>query len=275
MTNNISHTRHTGTVYLVGAGPGDPDLLTVKAYRLLQRADVVVYDRLINKALLKLAPDNADLIYVGKRKNLHVMSQDQINQTLIDHAAQGLCVVRLKGGDPFVFGRGGEEMDALNAANIACEIVPGITAAAGAAASIGLPLTHRDFAQSVTLVTAHRQHGKLDLDWNLVTGSHQSVVFYMGLSVMDELVAELLTHALPRNMPVTVVSNATCHNEICITGTLGEICDHPDRQHLNSPALVILHPRPFRESVKDVPNTRKYNEQALLGQVKYGNQLRP
>lgn len=246
-----------GCVYLVGAGPGDPDLLTVKASRYLSAADVVVYDRLANSGVLDLVPRDCELIYAGKRKHLHAMTQPAINDILINKARQGLRVVRLKGGDPFIFGRGGEELAALDAAGIDCEVVPGITAATGAAASIGLPLTHRDCAQAVTFVTAHRREGVLDVDWQLVTRSGQTVVFYMGFSVLDDLVTALLERNVDPLTRFSVVARATRIDEMCLHSTLADIRAHPDLEHMTTPALLIMHNMPEREPAQlEIRNTR-------------------
>ena len=202
-----------GKVFLVGAGPGAADLVTVRAVRCLQQADVLIYDRLVSLELLDFVPGNCKKIYVGKRKNLHVMSQDEINRELVRQARLGKVVVRLKGGDPFIFGRGGEEVDELARAGIAWEIVPGVTAASGAGASLGMPLTHRDEAQALTFVTAHRKSGQFDLDWSLVLHDRQTVAFYMALSCAADLVDELLARGKSPDTPFTIVANGTCSNE--------------------------------------------------------------
>jgi len=233
-----------GTVYLVGAGPGDPELLTVKAHRCLTQADVVVYDRLINPMLLALTPSHCEHIYAGKRKHLHAIRQADIHTLLIRHARQHKRVVRLKGGDPFVFGRGGEEVGALRAAGIEFEVVPGITAANGASAAACLPLTHRDTAQAVTLVTAHKRHGKLDIDWALVTRPGQTVVIYMGYSVLDDLASTLLIYGQPAETQFSIISRATHDDEFVLHTTLGEVRNHPQVDRVCAPALLIMHNTP-------------------------------
>ena len=241
-----------GCVYLVGAGPGDPDLLTVKAHRYLQHADVVIYDRLVNKSLLQLTPAHCELIYAGKRKHLHTLSQAHIQDLLIQHARANKRVIRLKGGDPFVFGRGGEEVAALRKALIPVEVVPGITAACGAAASICLPLTHRDSAQAVTLVTAHKRHGRLDVDWDLVLRPDQTVVFYMGFSLLEELVTGLLAKGQPEKTRFSIVSHATQSDERTLHITLGSILGHPEIQNFDTPALLIMHNTPAGIIASDI-----------------------
>ncbi len=231
-------------VYLVGAGPGDPDLMTIKGQRCISRADVIIYDRLVNKTLLAWAGTDCELIYAGKRKHLHAMSQQQINQLMINKAKAGYTVVRLKGGDPFVFGRGGEEIEALDKQNIAWEVIPGITAAAGAAASLGVPLTHRSHAQAVTFVTAHKQNGTLDLDWDLVMRPNQTVVFFMGFSVLDTLVQTLLNKGQPPETNFSLIADATGPRERKVHTTLAQVRDHPELPLLNSPVLLMMHPAP-------------------------------
>jgi len=235
-----------GNVILVGAGPGDPDLLTVKAHKCIATAEVIVYDRLVNNELLGLAPNDCKMIYAGKRKNLHAMSQDEINSTLIAEARSGKKVIRLKGGDPFIFGRGGEEIDELINAGIDWEVIPGITAAIGAAASSGLPLTYRNESQAVTFVTAHRQHGKLDIDWSLVLHSNQSVVFYMGLTLIEEIAATLLAMGKDPGTPFSISANATRNDEILVSSTLGKIVNEMKNHELPSPAILIMGPVPRR-----------------------------
>lgn len=229
-----------GCVHLVGAGPGDPELLTIKAMRLLQTADAVVYDRLANTALLDYCRENCELIYVGKRKDKHSLPQEQINALLVDLARGGRQVVRLKGGDPFVFGRGGEEIDELEVAGIAWTVVPGITAASGCGASIGVPLTHRDCAQAVTLITGHRREGELDINWNLAMQEQQTVVFYMGLSSLRTICDELMRRGKSADTPFAVVSAGTSKSEVVISGTLSTIADMVEQLNPPSPALLMM-----------------------------------
>ena len=201
--------RTPGEVYLVGAGPGDPDLLTFRALRLMQRADVVLYDRLIGDEILGLVRRDATRIYVGKAPNDHVMSQEDISALMVRLAREGNRVLRLKGGDPFIFGRGGEEIEALAAAGLAFQVVPGITAAAGCGAYAGIPLTHRDHAQSCVMVTAHGRNGVLGLDWKLLVRPAQTVAIYMGLKSLDALIEGFATREVDMTTPVAVIENGT------------------------------------------------------------------
>jgi uroporphyrin-III C-methyltransferase len=219
-------TRREGVVWLVGAGPGDPDLLTVKALRLLQGADVVVHDRLTPQPILDLAGPKARLIDVGKRKSHHTLPQDDINQLLVALAREGLTVVRLKGGDPFLFGRGGEELQVLRAAGVEAHVVPGVTAALAAAAGAGVALTHRGLAQAAVFVTGHAAKGsEPDLDWAALAKSNQTVVVYMGLSTAAGIAARLIAAGRSISTPVLVVENASLANERRIVSTLGRLGD--------------------------------------------------
>jgi len=228
-------TARDGVVWLVGAGPGDPDLLTVKALRLLQSADVVVHDRLTPQAILDLAAPAARMIDVGKRKSHHTLPQDDINQLLVALAREGLTVVRLKGGDPYLFGRGGEELAVLRAAGVEAHVVPGVTAALAA----GLPLTHRGLAQAVAFVTGHAASGaEPDLDWASLAKANQTVVVYMGLSTAPKIAARLMAAGRAGSTPVLVVENASLADERRISTTLGALGD--DVQALDGPALLVI-----------------------------------
>ncbi|MFT6012248.1 MAG: uroporphyrin-III C-methyltransferase [Candidatus Azotimanducaceae bacterium] len=229
-----------GRVDLVGAGPFDPELITVKAMRLLQRADAVVYDRLANPVLLDYAPKECELIYVGKRKDQHSLPQDEINALLVDLAVAGKQVVRLKGGDPFIFGRGGEELAALAEHGVPASVIPGITAAAGCAAAMQISLTHRDHAHAVTFITGHRQAGKLEVNWDLALQKNTTVVFYMGLSSLPEIAAQLLQRGCRPDMPFAVISQGTSRQQRAIVGTLSDINARLLSQPLPSPALLIM-----------------------------------
>ncbi|HSC05417.1 MAG TPA: siroheme synthase CysG, partial [Steroidobacteraceae bacterium] len=229
-----------GEVYIVGAGPGDPDLLTLKAARLLQQADVVLYDRLISEAVLDRARRDAERIYVGKEAGRHHVTQEQTQQLMIELALQGKRVCRLKGGDPFVFGRGGEELQALTAQHIPVTVVPGITAALGAAAYAGIPLTHRDHAHSVTFATGHAREGGAAPDWQELARPGQTVVFYMGLSQLPTIVAELTAAGARLDLPAAVIEHATLPEQRVIAGTLRDLAECVAAAQVRSPALLVV-----------------------------------
>lgn len=236
----VANSARVGSVVLVGAGPGDPDLLTVRAARELELADVVLYDRLVSPAILARARRDAERIFVGKESGLHHVTQDEINALLVRLAREGKRVCRLKGGDPFVFGRGGEELEALAQHGIAYSVVPGITAALGAAASSGIPLTHRDLAQSVTFVTGHTRAGADQLDWVALAREQQTAVFYMGVANLGAIVAQLAARGAPPTRPVAIVEKATLPDQRVITGTLATIVERAHAENVSSPALLIV-----------------------------------
>jgi uroporphyrin-III C-methyltransferase/precorrin-2 dehydrogenase/sirohydrochlorin ferrochelatase len=233
-------TSPMGEVYLVGGGPGDPDLLTFRALRLMQQADVVVYDRLVAQALLEMTRRDAERIYVGKERDHHAMRQEEINQLLADLAKQGKRVVRLKGGDPFIFGRGGEEIDTLAAQGVPFQVVPAITAASGCAAYSGIPLTHREHAQSVTFVTGHLKDGTINLNWEQLAHPSQTLVFYMGLRGLPVICEQLMAHGVSPGMPIALIQQGTTEKQRVFSGTLGNIQEIVQREQPKPPTLIIV-----------------------------------
>ncbi|MFA5530649.1 MAG: siroheme synthase CysG [Thiohalomonadaceae bacterium] len=232
--------KNEGEVYLVGGGPGDPDLLTFRALRLMQQADAVVYDRLVSEDVLNLCRRDAERIYVGKERDNHAVPQHQINQLLVDLAKQGKRVCRLKGGDPFVFGRGGEEIETLMANGVTFQVVPGITAALGTAAYAGIPLTHRDHSQAVVFVTGHLKDGTMNLSWKSLAAPNQTVVFYMGLKGLPVICEQLQAYGLPQDTPVALVQQATTPRQRVFTGTLASINQDIAGKEIHAPTLIVV-----------------------------------
>jgi uroporphyrin-III C-methyltransferase/precorrin-2 dehydrogenase/sirohydrochlorin ferrochelatase len=229
-----------GEVYLVGTGPGDPDLLTFRALRLMQQADVVLYDRLIGEGILNLVRRDADRIYVGKMKKEHSVSQEEISDMLIRLAKEGKRVLRLKGGDPFVFGRGGEEISCLAEQGINFQVIPGVTAANGCATYAGIPLTHRDHAQGYIVVTGHEKDGQLNLNWDSLIQPRQTVVIYMGLTSLGTIAEGFLENGADPDTPAAIIENGTRADQRVIIGTLGDLSDKATEANVQSPALIIV-----------------------------------
>ena len=238
--NDVTEASKNGEVYLVGAGPGDPELLTIRALRLMQGADVVVYDALVSDDVMALVSQSAERIYVGKTRANHTLPQDEINTLLIKLALQGKKVVRLKGGDPFIFGRGGEEIETLAAWGIPFQVVPGISAANGVSSYAGIPLTHRDYAQSVLYTTGHLKDGTVNLDWAALTRPHQTVVIYMGLGGLAEICRNMIAHGQSPDLPAAVIQQGTTQKQKVVTGTLATLNNLVVAAKLKSPCLIIV-----------------------------------
>ena len=231
--------RPRGVVYLVGAGPGDPDLLTVRATRLMRHADAVVYDYLVSEAVLALVDPRAERIYAGKRQGCHALSQEEINKLLVTLARRGKRVLRLKGGDPFIFGRGGEECEFLAAHGVSYEVVPGVTSASGASCYAGIPLTHRDCARAVVFATGHLKDGSADLDWATLARPQQTVVIYMGVTRLAEICRELVAHGASPELPAAVIERATTERQRVVTGTLATLPAAAAAAGVQPPALIV------------------------------------
>lgn len=230
----------SGEVVLIGAGPGDAELLTVRAYRLIQQADVVVYDRLVSQEIMDLVKRDAELIYVGKKSANHALPQPEINQLLIDQAKQGKKVARLKGGDPFIFGRGGEEIQDLLQAGVPCRVVPGITAASGCTTYSGIPLTHRDFVHGCTFITGHFKNDELDLPWKALAREDHTLVVYMGIKTTPVLAKALMDNGLASDTPVALVSNGTSDDHQSHRTNLSELAEFVKNNHIKPPTLIIV-----------------------------------
>ena len=230
----------TGEVYLVGAGPGDPDLLNFRALRLMQQAEVVLYDRLVAPEIVDLCRKDAERIYVGKKRDQHALPQEEISQLLVDLAKQGKRVLRLKGGDPFIFGRGGEEIELLSAENIPFQVIPGITAASGCASYAGIPLTHRDYAHTCVFVAGHLKDGSMDLNWDALIQPRQTIAVYMGVMGLEELCRELIARGMSEQMPAALIQQGTTHKQKVYIGNLGTLPDFPKQNDIKPPTMIII-----------------------------------
>lgn len=236
----MSGTIHSGVVYLVGAGPGDPDLITVAGLKALRRADVVLYDRLVNPALLEHIPAHAERVFVGKTAQHHAFKQSEINTLLIEYARDGKTVVRLKGGDPFIFGRGGEEAEACALAGIEWHVIPGITSALAVPASVSIPLTHRDMASSFAVVTGHRADETAErLDWSALARI-DTLVILMGVENLAQIVANLIENGKPLQTPVAIVERGTTPDEKILVGTLVSIVERAESENVSAPAVIVI-----------------------------------
>lgn len=237
---NADANENKGEVFLVGGGPGDPDLLTFRALRLMQQCDVCVYDKLVSPEVMELVRRDAELIYVGKARDQHTMPQEKINDLLAKLALEGKRVLRLKGGDPFIFGRGGEEIETLMQHNVPFQVVPGITAANGVSSYAGIPLTHRDYAQSCLFVTGHLKDGSVDLDWDAMVRPNQTLVIYMGLIGLPAICEQLITRGISANMPIAVIQQGTTQRQRVLTGTLSDMTKKVEVAKLKAPCLIII-----------------------------------
>ena len=229
-----------GEVYLVGGGPGDPDLLTFRALRLMQQCDVCVYDKLVSPEVLDLVRRDAELIYVGKSRDQHTLPQEEINQLLARLALAGKRVLRLKGGDPFIFGRGGEEIETLMQQGVPFQVVPGITAANGVSSYAGIPLTHRDYAQACLFITGHLKNGVLDLDWAAMARPQQTVVIYMGLVGLEQICQQLITHGVAPDMPAAVIQQGTTQHQRVVSANLSDLASQVAAAKMKAPCLTII-----------------------------------
>jgi uroporphyrin-III C-methyltransferase/precorrin-2 dehydrogenase/sirohydrochlorin ferrochelatase len=232
--------KNSGEVFLVGAGPGDPELLTLRSLHLIQKADVCIYDNLVSKDILELVRRDALMIYAGKLRNNHTIEQKEINKLLVNYAKKGLRVLRLKGGDPFMFGRGGEEISELMAKKIKFQVVPGITAATGVAAYAGIPLTHRDYSQSCIFITGHEKNGELNINWNNLINENQTIVIYMGLNSLPTIAQNLIDHGMRKNMPIALVQEGTTENQKVVVSTISRVNAKILKTDIQSPAIIII-----------------------------------
>ena len=232
--------KNSGEVFLVGAGPGDPELLTLRSLHLIQKADVCIYDNLVSKDILELVRRDAQMIYAGKLRNNHTIEQKEINRLLVAYAKKGLRVLRLKGGDPFMFGRGGEEISELMAKKIKFQVVPGITAATGVSAYAGIPLTHRDYSQSCMFITGHEKNGVLNINWNNLINENQTIVIYMGLNSLPTIAQNLIDSGMRKNMPIALVQEGTTESQKVVVSTISRVNTKILKTDIRSPVIIII-----------------------------------
>jgi uroporphyrin-III C-methyltransferase / precorrin-2 dehydrogenase / sirohydrochlorin ferrochelatase len=240
LIENADNAKNQGEVFLVGGGPGDPDLLTFRALRLMQMCDICVYDKLVSPEVMELVRRDAELIFVGKSRDQHTMPQEEINELLATLALQGKRVLRLKGGDPFIFGRGGEEIETLMERGVPFQVVPGITAANGVSSYAGIPLTHRDYAQACLFITGHHKDGSIDMDWVAMSRPNQTVVIYMGLVGLKEICEKLIAHGVSASMPAAVVQQGTTQKQKVVAATLADLAEKVNAAEMKPPCLTII-----------------------------------
>jgi uroporphyrin-III C-methyltransferase len=259
-----------GKVYLVGAGPGDPELITVRGLKVLRQASIVLYDRLVHPQLLQEAPADAKRLYVGKEENLHCVPQGQINHLLVAYAQHGECIVRLKGGDPFVFGRGGEEAEALAAAGVPFEIVPGVSSAVAAPAYAGIPVTHRRYASSFAVITGHEENGReTTYDWTKLATAVDTLVVLMGLKTLPQIVSQLLSHGRTPETPVALIRWGTRNAQETLVGTLQDIVEKAAHRRFSSPVVTIIG------EVVNLRDQLRWFDEVLLPQTPLTESLTP
>jgi uroporphyrin-III C-methyltransferase len=236
----MDNTKTLGKVYLVGGGPGDPGLLTLKAYRILHNCDIVIYDALLNEEIMTFIPDHIEKVFIGKSRHHSRISQEEVEQMMVEKAKEGKTVVRLKGGDPFVFGRGGEEAETLTKARIPWEVIPGVSSGIAAPAYAGIPLTHRDCASSVTFITGHDAANKPKVEWKKIRKDFNTLVIYMGVTNIRDIVNHLLQSNYLPDTPIAIIESGTTMNQKIRTGTLGTIIEMVDTDPIETPALIVI-----------------------------------
>ena len=236
----MSENKTKGKVYLVGAGPGDPELLTIKASKILQQCDIVIYDALMNPIILDHVPESADKIFIGKSRHQSRISQEDVENLMVEKANEGNLVVRLKGGDPFVFGRGGEEAETLTKAGVEWDVIPGVPSGIAAAAYAAIPLTHRDCSDSVTFITGHEGTGKPEIDWSKIKKHNNTLVIFMGISNLERIVSGLLQSNFSQDTPIAIIESGTTDDQKVRTSTLNKIVENVKKNPIETPALIVI-----------------------------------